>query len=735
MKYLSPAGRNLAVAVAVTLAVTAGTALAATPALAAPRAVTAASAEQQAGPFALGFNEQLAGGGSTGFLTWAGSSDGVTTGWQWRRAADGAVTTLPKGAPDHANPTAATDSDLVAVQTGGSSYRLLDMAGGEPVDIDAGSVGEGAELRQVARDTLVMIGAGNSLHLISKPGDAVVHRQVQGLPADADIRDLTYSPSGVLAVRYEVSGVEHLAVVDLAGAKVVEDRPVPRLYYASDVAVSATHLAWSESNPDGSVTLVTALRGAAETTRHTTFETHGGSYVQVSLLGDWAVSGVSDKELSAVSLKDGTTAGLLGDLGDVSGAGDDLLAQGSTPEHGDGLYRIALDPDGRPSVTQVATNGARTPVSVVDEQVPATAGFGTAGSKAVLRWNLSRGDVRVSLRLTHKATGKTWTADKELLGASTEAAFAWDGTFPNGTAAYNGAYAWQVTATPLNGVGGQIERTGTLQVESGTAPHDYSDSGSPDLLVRDSSGHLASYDVRQFVAQPEKPWERTERGGGWFVYDRLLSAGNLDATPYADVVARDKEGVLWLYSGTGHSLSPRVRIGSGWGVYTTFAAGSDLTGDGRPDLVATDTAGVLWLYKATGDAAKPFESRVRVGGGWNTYDLLTAPGDLGGAKSGDLLARDRSGDLWLYLGKGDGTFAPRTKVGGGWGQFRYIVNIGDVDRDGRADLLAESGSPESSLLHVYKGTGDWKAPFGRGTNLDVVSPYSSAYGTPGPVAF
>ncbi|MFJ2057646.1 FG-GAP repeat domain-containing protein [Streptomyces sp. NPDC087908] len=736
MKYLSPAGRNLAVAVTVTLAVTAGTAMAAAPALAAPRAATAVAAEQQTGPFALASGEALYGAGSTGFVTFVRSHDGVNTAWQWRRSADGSATTLPKGAPDFVNPTAATDSDLVAVQTGVSSYRLLDIAGGAPVDIDAGSVGEGAELWEVARDTLVMVRGGNSLHLVSKPASSVVHRQVQGLPADAQIRDLRYSPSGALVVWYEVSGVKHLAVVDLAEAKVVEDRAVPRLYYASQIAISATHLAWSESNPDGSVTLVTAVRGAAGSTRHSTLDTDGGLFASIALLGDWVLSGASERELSAVSLQDGTTVtGLLGGLRNMSASGDGLLAQGSTAEHGKGLYRIAPDGDGRPAVTQVATDGVRTPVAVVDEQVPATAGFGTAGSTAELRWKLNRGDVKVSLKLTHKATGKSWTVGKDLLGTATEAAFAWDGTFTNGTAAYNGAYAWEVDVSPLNGVGGSVTRNGTLQVASGTAPHDYSDSGSPDLLVRDSTGRLASYDVRQFVAHPTEPWERTERGGGWSVYDRLLSAGNLDATPYADVVARDKDGVLWLYPGTGHSLAPRVRVGSGWGVYTTFAAGSDLTGDGRPDLVATDTAGVLWLYKATGDAAKPFEARVRVGGGWNTYDLLTAPGDIGGAKSGDLLARDRDGVLWLYLGKGDGTFAARSKVGDGWKQFRHIVNVGDVDRDGRADLIAESGLPQSTLLHVYKGTGDWKAPFGRGTHLGVVSPYSSPYDAPAPVVF
>ncbi|MEU3429676.1 FG-GAP repeat domain-containing protein [Streptomyces gardneri] len=147
---------------------------------------------------------------------------------------------------------------------------------------------------------------------------------------------------------------------------------------------------------------------------------------------------------------------------------------------------------------------------------------------------------------------------------------------------------------------------------------------------------------------------------------------------------------------------------------------------GRPDLLATDRTGVLWLYKATGDATEPFAPRKRIGGGWNTYDLLIGPGNLGGAAVGDLLARDRDGVLWLYLGKGDGTFAPRTRVGGGWGAYDRIVNIGDVDRDGRADLIAESGTEDYALLTVYKGTGNWKAPFRAGTALSTGAP--CAYG-------
>ncbi|MFD0428612.1 FG-GAP repeat domain-containing protein [Streptomyces zhihengii] len=124
-------------------------------------------------------------------------------------------------------------------------------------------------------------------------------------------------------------------------------------------------------------------------------------------------------------------------------------------------------------------------------------------------------------------------------------------------------------------------------------------------------------------------------------------------------MARDRSGVLWLYLGKGDgTFTARTRVGGGWGGYTSVAAGGDLTGDGRADLVASDASGVLWLHRGTGDRSAPFAARTRVGGGWGIYDSLTLAGDLAGAKAGDLLARDHSGVLWLYLGKGTAPSPP-----------------------------------------------------------------------------
>ncbi|MFJ3585835.1 FG-GAP repeat domain-containing protein [Streptomyces sp. NPDC090127] len=275
-----------------------------------------------------------------------------------------------------------------------------------------------------------------------------------------------------------------------------------------------------------------------------------------------------------------------------------------------------------------------------------------------------------------------------------------------------------MTVKPSDGIGPTVEQTGTLTVANKPAPHDFSDSGSPDLLVKDESGRLVGYDARQTLYHTGK-WgfpskrERVDHGTGWNTYDRFTAPGDIGGSVHADVLGRDRTGVLWLHAGTGKGFAPRTKIGAGWQIYDKLTGGSDLTGDNRPDLVATDKAGDLYLYKGTGNAAAPFAPRKKIGWGWGVYNQLTATGDIAGAPAGDLVARDKGGVLWLYLGKGDGTFAARTRIGAGWDRYTDIVGVGDTNRDGRPDLVVQGvmGGTYETLAH-YEGTGDWRAPFG-----------------------
>ncbi|GHF39331.1 hypothetical protein GCM10010359_47690 [Streptomyces morookaense] len=164
-------------------------------------------------------------------------------------------------------------------------------------------------------------------------------------------------------------------------------------------------------------------------------------------------------------------------------------------------------------------------------------------------------------------------------------------------------------------------------------------------------------------------------GPGWNIYDRLLSPGDLTGSGAPDLLARDKSGVLWLYqTRADNTLGDRVRVGRGWDQYTDIAGLGDLNGDSKADIVAKDRDGVLWFYKGTGNINDPFESRVRIGGGWDQYNMLLATGDVDQDGRSDLLARDRNGVLWLYRGNGNQNdpFDNRTRIGGGWDQYRLM---------------------------------------------------------------
>lgn len=149
-------------------------------------------------------------------------------------------------------------------------------------------------------------------------------------------------------------------------------------------------------------------------------------------------------------------------------------------------------------------------------------------------------------------------------------------------------------------------------------------------------------------------------------------------------------------------------IGSGWNIYNKIVSPGNLAGGVADDLIARDSSGALWIYLGYGNGK--VNVRKKVGGGWQTYNQITGKGDLTGDGKADIVARDGSGTLYLYKGTGSHSapFATRTKIGTGWNQFNALVSVGDIDIDGRSDLIARD---KAGALYLYKGTGSAAAPF------------------------
>lgn len=743
MNHLRPAARcRLAAAVSAAVALTAGTSVSLALAPSAAVAASPAALARPVGadttfttgqtPVVMPSGVVVDGIGTTGFLS--SSSQGTTRRYWWTQFADGITTELTGGVRSW------SPSDVVLLEQE-DAWILQDMSGDSaPVRIDHSALSVAYTLRRSVGATLVMTAAnaagGTDLHLVDASDSTVRDRTVTGLPADASyVSAGTNAPAGTFLLRYSTAGVpswsDHVALVDIATASVTETYAAPGMSIVDSVAASADHVAWSLVDPAGGRTVVVAPRGGGEPRR---IALGGDGTLRVHLLGDWVLYAHPGGEsasspdplhaLTAQSLTTGATVKLLDDTrSELTSADGTLYAQGGTLAQGEGLYRISLGPDGIPVASMTASSGEPTALAILGNTIPQVIDLDHNRGTFSLDTTVSRPQVRLELELTHTASKRRWTSTRvpPVSGDSgaTTIRVDWDGRFNLGpgekgefATAYNGAYTWRITATPLNGIGPATQISGSFTVARKQAPHDYNDNGSPDLLAVDSTGRLQSYDsaFRSDDTNIHFWTSVTSVGPGWQAYDRYAAAGNLGGTPYADIVTRDKTGVLWVYDGTGSQtapFAPRRKVGSGWQIYDKITAGSDLDRDGRPDLLAADKTGVLWLYKGTGSINAPFAARVRIGSGWQIYNQITAVGDVAGTGAGDLVARDTAGVLWLYLGRGDGTFAARTRIGTGWNAYSRLVAVGDANRDGRPDLVGYGGG----TTYVYTSTGDPQAPF------------------------
>ncbi|MFF5936366.1 N-acetylmuramoyl-L-alanine amidase [Streptomyces sp. NPDC012508] len=146
------------------------------------------------------------------------------------------------------------------------------------------------------------------------------------------------------------------------------------------------------------------------------------------------------------------------------------------------------------------------------------------------------------------------------------------------------------------------------------------------------------------------------------------------------------------------------------------AAAAPVATNNRYNLLARDASGVLYQYQGRGSATAPFLTRYRVGSGWNMFNTITPMTALRADGTGDMVARDAAGVLWYYQGTGNPSapFKARLKTGGGWQIYDRILGARDLSGDSIPDLIARE---KSGVLWFYKGTGNPASPFAARTKV------------------
>jgi hypothetical protein len=116
-------------------------------------------------------------------------------------------------------------------------------------------------------------------------------------------------------------------------------------------------------------------------------------------------------------------------------------------------------------------------------------------------------------------------------------------------------------------------------------------------------------------------------GSGWQSFTALLAPFDRSGDGKPDLLARDSAGKLFLYRGNGAGgfVTGRRELigGGGWQAFTALFAGGDFSGDGRPDVLARDADGKLFMYRGSGRGGFVTGQREQIGSGWSSLGALT----------------------------------------------------------------------------------------------------------------
>ncbi|MFD4739215.1 FG-GAP-like repeat-containing protein [Streptomyces virginiae] len=232
---------------------------------------------------------------------------------------------------------------------------------------------------------------------------------------------------------------------------------------------------------------------------------------------------------------------------------------------------------------------------------------------------------------------------------------------------------------------------------------DYNGDGYTDVAARDANGDLWIYSGTGGTGTSTLGSRYFAGNGWWRDYWKNIYTADLNNDGYTDIVGRTGVGELYLYPGTGRTgtetLSNRILLGTGLNMYADLGFG-DMNGDGRTDLIARGGDGNLWVYPHNGGSGtQSFGSRVFIGDGWWTDGWKNIRfADLNNDYKVDIVGQTSDGNLYLYPntsnGEGAVSLGPRTFLGDGWWPAYWNPYPTDLNSDGTPENVGVTSNGE-----------------------------------------
>jgi hypothetical protein len=245
---------------------------------------------------------------------------------------------------------------------------------------------------------------------------------------------------------------------------------------------------------------------------------------------------------------------------------------------------------------------------------------------------------------------------------------------------------------------------------------DWSGDGHSDLLARDRNGVLIEYSGSGHADAGGGSAFTVDAGvigSGWNGFNKLFRVMNWDGDGTPAIMARTPNGKLYKYKSDGaggFASGQPTPVGTGWGTFTDIMVTNNWTGDGRPNILGRNAKGDLYLYTSDGHGGWLNNGLgTRIGTAWNQFDTVLTPGDWKGDGHQGLIGRTPKGELFLYESDGHGSWLNNgvgQRIGTAWNQFKTFLSPGDFAGDDKIDLI---GITPGGVLNLYStdGHGNW----------------------------